>query len=169
MAIIKMCSNAYDQVADVMHLIKYMLNSQKIIHHISGSGGLYLYQNVELIAQQFENIACYYGKNSGSLVYHMIVSYPYLEGENDLQMVEQALQQVLRIELGGFPYIYVMHENTMKPHFHILIGSVNVYTGMKYKNKNTTLYEIAQTFSYYTYYINKNGKRCRVPYDVVFD
>lgn len=29
MAIIKMCSNAYDQVADVVHLIKYMLNSQK--------------------------------------------------------------------------------------------------------------------------------------------
>lgn len=164
-----MCSNTYDQISDVANLITYVLNPEKQTSYIYGSGGLYLYQDMELTARQFADIAYYYGKNNGSLVHHMIVSYPYLEGQITPQVVEKALLQVFRVELGGFPYIYAMHENTLKPHFHIICGSVNAVTGRKYKNKNSTLYEIAQSFSHYTYYTDKNGKKCRVPYNVVFE
>lgn len=169
MAFIKIKSKCYDTLYGVSNLISYVLDPTKLENNIYCSRFLYLYDNPQYTAMEIANINIYYGKTQGSIVKHLIVSYPYLSEQCTPQTVEFALKQMLDINLAGFPYIYALHENTSHPHFHIILGSVNLYSGMKYPDKNESLYSMAETMSHYTAYIDANGMKKQMIYDVFFD
>ncbi|MCM1236481.1 MAG: relaxase/mobilization nuclease domain-containing protein, partial [Ruminococcus flavefaciens] len=124
MAIIKIKSECYDTLYDVSNLISYVLNPDKLENNIWGSRYLYLYNNPIYSAKKIADINTYYGKTQGSIVKHLIISYPYLQGQCTPQMAEYAIKQMLNINLPGFPYIYALHEDTSHLHFHIIFGTV---------------------------------------------
>lgn len=167
MAFVKKVDNTYLTTVDVGKLLNYILNPEKMEHNVWGCGGVYMNNNIYDVAKQIVSVNMYYGKIQGNLVHHFVISYPYLEGQCTPQRMEYALEQVLSIDLCGFPYIYALHENTMHKHFHLVIGSVNIYTGNKYVDKNSTLLEISRTLSAYSTYKDRFGRKYHISYDVI--
>lgn len=169
MAIIKIKSESYNTLYDVSNLISYILNPAKLDNNIYGSRYLYLYDNPLYTAMEIANINNYYGKTQGSIVKHMIVSYPYLEGQCTPQTAEYALKQMLDINLPGFPYIYAFHEDSNSPHFHIVFGTVNLYSGMKYPDKKSLWFNMSETISHYSKFFDSNGREKHIIYNIVYD
>ncbi|MDD7403679.1 MAG: relaxase/mobilization nuclease domain-containing protein [Butyribacter sp.] len=169
MAKIKKVNKSYTDIYAVANLLKYVLNPEKQESGICGCGGLFLNNDMINVARQIYDINFYYGKDQGTLVHHFIISYPYLEGQCTPQKMQFALHQVLNMDLCGFPYVYALHENTLHPHFHLIIGSVNIYTGMRYLDKNSTIMGIGQTLSANTVYFGTDGRKHHLQYDAVYD
>lgn len=168
MPIIKLCSKQYNTMQDVACLLEYVMNPDKRINNIFGYENLYVHNNVVNVAKQFEDINIYYGKTSGNLVKHLIISYDYLEGQSSPRSMEMVLRNLLHSTLCGFPYIYAMHENTLHPHFHIVFCSTNLYTGKKYVDNQESIFDIAQTLSHYSTYIGEDGHKHHMDYKVVY-
>lgn len=169
MPLIKIVNQNYSSIDDVVHLIGYVLNPEKRCNDIWGTNLLYLFPDHRMTAHQIIDINSNYGKTQGSLMKHIIISYPYLDGPITVQLIHKALQFTLLTTLSEFPYIYALHENTKHPHFHLILGSVNLYTGMKYPDTNETLRKIADTMAMCTSYKTMDGKTIYLKYDTYAD
>ena len=169
MPIVKVCNEKYDTVQKTVNLINYVMNPEKRVNNIFGYGGLYIHNDVVNIARQFEDINTYYGKTSGSLVKHLIISYDYLDGQCSPQNMNKMLQNLFQLDLCGYSYLYALHEDTLHAHFHIIFCSTNLYTGRKYSDNREAIFGIAQTLSHYSSYIGNDGRMHNINYQVVYD
>ncbi|MCH5268518.1 MAG: relaxase/mobilization nuclease domain-containing protein [Lachnospiraceae bacterium] len=169
MPYIKPANGNYSSIEDVANLIGYVLNPEKRCNDIWGTRLLYSSPDHKMTAQQIIDINLHYGKTQGSLMKHIIISYSYLDGPITVELIHNALKAVLSTILFGFPCVYALHENTAHPHFHLALGSVNLYTGMKYPDTKETLRIIADTMAMYTSYKTMDGKTVFLKYNTIAD
>ena len=168
MAMLKVVNTNYQSVNDVARLVYYVMNPNKRYNNIYGSQLLYLYQDTRDTARQILNVNAFYGKTQGSIVRHFIISYPYYNEVITPQTITHAVHQLILMELQGYPCIFAVHENTDYSHIHLVVGTVNLYSGMKFPVKKETYLTMADTLQLNTSYRMQNGRIRYIPYEVIY-
>lgn len=132
MTILKVINTNYDTFTSIQNLYNYVMNPEKLEHGICNSNLLYTQLGGHGIAQQFCNIADYYGK-TGSLAMHYIICYDDITREFPLSQIIHTFKTSI-VNFYEYPFFYAMHENTDNLHIHLVLCSINLYTGKKYLN-----------------------------------
>ena len=83
-----------------------------------------------------EELENYYGKNKETRIRHMILSF---EPEKEKHVTAEAaltlVEKVLCFYEGEYQCVGVIHQNKCRLHAHILMNTVRIWDGEKYKGR----------------------------------
>ena len=166
MAILKIMKNNYKDLSALYNLIHYSLfqkvydENDCIIPYLEtfspyfGGQNLYLgppqtctLENVcSMIYQQMVYIISYYGKDSGQLLHHFVLSFDTLNTESWVTpeiAYQIACQLCSASPLNEYQIVFGVHTNRPSHlHIHFIVNSCNPFTGRKLPDKKETYTEI---------------------------
>lgn len=116
------------------NLINYAMDLQKTTSGIVGVLGAPCENSIQEIIQYFDKTQINFGKKKGRLAYHFVIA---LSPEEQKKIPKKKYKKIgykiaSFFDDEGFQTVFALHENTEQLHFHIVVNSVNYYTGKKY-------------------------------------
>lgn len=130
MAIFKIKENDYPTLWDITNVIGYITRTSATVPELIGTHGIYL-SSSESMAKQMISTKFICGQMTGRQLYHIILSFN--RGEiYDCNHIMEILQVLITLpDLCGNQSIAAVHTDKSTPDAHILLNSVNSYTGRK--------------------------------------
>ena len=128
----------YKDLATYRDLTKYCLNPEKAIDGLVATVGI----RSDNIAGDMEDLENYHGKNKGTRIRHMVLSFdPKKESHVTPEAALTLVKKVLRFYKGQYQCMGVIHQNKYHLHAHLIMNTVRMWDGEKYKGRKKEWYE----------------------------
>lgn len=131
MAVLKILDSDYKSVFDVQNLIAYILRTSATNSNLTVLNGIYM-TDIEGMAQQFSAMKSIWGQSTGRQYYQIILSYKENEIYDENQILSMLQILLSQSTLREHQCIAAVHTDKQTFDAHILINSVNSFTGCKF-------------------------------------
>lgn len=115
--------------------INYILNSEKAIY-----AGYSMMSSLETAAEEMEQTAIRFNKNSGKRLRHSVLSFSANENVTPEQADEFAAQ-IIQHYLPQYQIVYAVHNNTDNLHIHFVMNQISCIDGQRYRGKKKDYYD----------------------------
>lgn len=127
----------YKDLSTYRDLTKYCLDPGKAVDGLVATVGVCS----DDISGEMEALANYYGKNKGTRIRHMILSFdPEKEAHVTPEAALALVRKVIGFYRGEYQCMGVIHQNKRHLHAHIVMNTVRIWDGEKYKGRKRDWY-----------------------------
>ncbi len=115
-------------------VLNYIFNQEKAVK----SGGYYI-TNSALAAEEMEQTAIRFGKNSGKRLRHSVLSFRPEENISPEQAADFA-DEVIKHYGREYQIVYAVHNNTDNLHIHFVMNQISYLDGHRYRGQKKDYY-----------------------------
>ena len=122
--------NTYDNI------VEYCINREKCIHNYISVRNL----DRNNIAKDMNELAAKFGKNKGTRIRHIVVSFSKKDHAS-IDIVNTIAEWACDYYEDNYQIFSAVHENKPSLHFHLVFNTVNINNGKKFKGKKKDYYD----------------------------